>query len=136
MVIGAWGGIVFQVREEQTAMLSGLQETSSSIIAKHDIISDKSKYQWIGYNAEELSLKIVFDSTVCKKPYQKYMQLKELEGKASPMIIGNKRIGYRSWLLQKIDGDFTRIISKGAISRIEVNCKFVEYYTGESNAEF
>lgn len=131
MIVGAWGGIVFLVSRNQMTQLSDLKETSSSTLAKHEVMALKTKYQWINYGAEELSLKIVFDSTVCRKPFDKYMELKELEGQTSPLIIGTKRIGYHTWLLQKIDGTFSRILPKGAISRIEASCQFVEYYTGE-----
>lgn len=131
MVIGAWGGITFCVKRNKTVMLKDLKESSSSNLAKHEVMAGKTKYQWINYEAEELSLTLIFDSTVCRKPFDQYMKLKELEGQTSPLIIGRKRIGYHVWLLQKIDGNFSRIISKGAISRIEVTCKFVEYFTGE-----
>lgn len=131
MVIGAWGGIAFKVVRNGTTQLSDLQESSSSNLAKHEVMAGKTKYQWINYGAEELSLRIVFDSTVCRKPFQRYMELKELEGQTSPLLIGRNRIGYHTWMLQKIDGKISRIIKKGAISRIEVTCKFVEYYTGE-----
>ena len=127
MIVGAWGGIVFLVSRNQMTQLSDLKETSSSTLAKHEVMALKTKYQWINYGAEELSLKIVFDSTVCRKPFDKYMELKELEGQTSPLIIGTKRIGYHTWLLQT----FSRILPKGAISRIEASCQFVEYYTGE-----
>ena len=131
MIVGAWGGIVFLVNRNQMTQLSDLKETSSSTLAKHEVMALKTKYQWINYGAEELSLKIVFDTTVCRKPFDKYMELKELEGQTSPLIIGTKRIGYHTWLLQKIDGTFSRILPKGAIPRVEVSCQFVEYYTGE-----
>ena len=131
MVIGAWGGVVFFVQKNKTVMLKDLKESSSSNVAKHEVMAGKTKYQWINYGAEELSLTLIFDSTVCRKPFDQYMKLKELEGQTSPLIIGKKRIGYHTWMLQKIDGSFSRIISKGAISRIEVTCKFVEYFTGE-----
>ena len=131
MVIGAWGGVVFFVQKNKTVMLKDLKESSSSNVAKHEVMAGKTKYQWINYGAEELSLTLIFDSTVCRKHFDQYMKLKELEGQTSPLIIGKKRIGYHTWMLQKIDGSFSRIISKGAISRIEVTCKFVEYFTGE-----
>lgn len=131
MIIGAWGGITFQVKENKTMQLNELQESSSSNLAKHEVIAGKTKYQWVNYGAEELSLKIVLDSMVCRKPFDQYMRLKELEGQTSPLLIGKRRIGYHTWLLQKIDGKFSRILPRGAISRIEVTCKFVEYYTGE-----
>lgn len=132
MVIGAWGGVVFRVQKNKTVMLKDLKESSNSNVAKHEVMAGKTKYQWINYGAEELSLTLIFDSTVCRKPFEKYMELKELEGQTSPLIIGKKRIGYHTWMLQKIDGNFSRIINKGAISRIEVTCKFIEYFTGES----
>lgn len=130
MVIGAWGGITFRVEKNKTFMLKELKESSSSNIAKHEVMSGKTKYQWINYGAEELSLTLIFDSTVCRKPFDQYMKLKELEGQTSLLVIGRKRIGYHVWMLQKIDGNLSRILPKGAISRIEVTCKFVEYFTG------
>ncbi len=135
MVIGAWGGITFQVAENKTIPITGLQESSGSNLAKQESIAGKTKYQWVNYGAGDLTLKLVFDSLICRKPYDQYMRLKDLEGQTSPLIIGRRRIGYHTWLLQKIDGSFTRIISKGAISRIEVTCKFVEYYTGEGKTQ-
>lgn len=131
MVIGAWGGIAFRVSENNVMQLSDLQENSSSNLAKHEIMAGRTKYEWINYAAGDLSLKIVFDSMVCRRPYKQYMKFKDLEGYASPLIIGKRRIGYHSWLLQSVSGRFSRIMAKGAISRIEVTCRFVEYYTGE-----
>ena len=134
MVIGAWGGIAFKVSENHTMLLSDLEESSSSNLAKHEIMAGRTKYEWINYGAGELSIKIVFDSMICRKPYNQYMKLKNLEGYTSPLMIGRKRIGYHSWMLQKVSGRFSRILPKGAISRIEVTCKFVEYYTGSGNS--
>jgi phage protein U len=128
MVIATWGGIRFKVSEKNTVPLKNIKLQSESSVAKHDAIARRQKIQWIEYNAGRLSVSIIFDSEVSKKPYEQYMRLQALEGYVSPFLIGNKRIGYHKWMLSSVNASFARIISKGAISRIEVDATFTEYY--------
>lgn len=126
--IAAWGGIVFKVTENKAVPITAFKESSSSKIATHDCMARRQKIQWIQYNAGTLDLTVVFDSMICRKPYAEYMKLKALEGYTSPLLIGNKRIGYHRWMLTGVSGNYSRIITKGAISRIETTLKFTEYY--------
>ena len=128
MIVGAWGGINFQVEKNNITQLQSLSESSSSSVSTHDAIARRQKIQWNGYNAGEITLKLVFDASVCRNPYAKYMQLKALEGFTSPLIVGRRRIGYHRWMLTGVSGDYTHILTRGAIYRIEVSATFKEYY--------
>lgn len=127
-VIAEWGGLTFGVSQEKTIALKDIKERAESSIATHACLARREKVQWISYNAGTLSMSIVFDSMICKKPYKNYLKLKDLEGYVSPLMIGTKRIGYHNWMLTSIEGDYARIFNGGAISRIEASVKFTEYY--------
>ena len=58
MVIGAWGGIAFKVSENHTMLLSDLEESSSSNLAKHEIMAGRTKYEWINYGADRKSTRL------------------------------------------------------------------------------
>ena len=126
--IATWCGIRFVVSENKTIPLTDLKEDNSVSIATHQSLSMRQKVQWIGYDASSFSMNIVFDSLICRKPYDEYMKLKDYLGHVSYLLIGNKRIGYHRWMLTGLSANYSRVISKGAISRIEATAKFTEYY--------
>lgn len=128
VIIAAWGGLTFGVSQNSTVMLNDITESAASEVATHACLARREKIQWIGYKAGTLSMTIVFDSLISKKPYANYMKLKDLEGYVSPLLIGKKRIGYHNWMLTEISGSYERIYKGGAISRISVPVKFTEYY--------
>ena len=126
--IATWGGIKFKVSEKETVPLQNIKLQSSSSIATHDAIARRQKVQWVSYNAGKLSMTIILDSEVARYPYKRFLELQDLEGYVSPFLIGTKRIGYHDWMLTSVNSSFARIIKKGAISRIEVDVTFTEYY--------
>ena len=126
--IARWGDISFKLSEKDTVMLQNIKMQSSSSVATHDAIARRQKIQWVSYNAGKLTVTIIFDSAVARKPYRKFMELQDLEGYHAPFLIGTKRIGYHDWMLTGVNSNFARIINKGAISRIEVDATFQEYY--------
>lgn len=126
--IATWCGIRFIVSNDKTMLLNDIKESNSASTATHEALSRRQKVQWVSYDASELSLTVVFDSMICKKPYNEYMKLKDLIGHVSYFLIGNKRIGYHRWMLTSLSGAYERIVPRGGISRIEANLKFTEYY--------
>ena len=126
--IATWCGIRFIVSEKKNILLNDISEKNSVSIATHDSLSRRQKIQWIGYDASSFSLSIVYDSMICKKPYNEYMKMKELMGHVSPFLIGNKRIGYHRWMLTKLDAKYSRVLTRGELSRIEATAEFTEYY--------
>lgn len=133
--IATWCGIRFVVSNNKTMLLNDMKESNSISIATHEALSRRQKIQWIGYDASEFSLSIVFDSMVCRKPYNEYMKLKDLLGHVSYFLIGNKRIGYHRWMLTSLSGAYERILPKGGISRIEATAKFTEYYDDNGGSD-
>ncbi|WP_375104050.1 phage tail protein [Paenibacillus sp. RS8] len=127
--IGSLGPVVFVVSPEAIRTFQDFSRSAASRFAKHDIIMQKPKTQFLGPGLDTISFKMWFDVRYGLKPRKELDKLTELErkGKAIPLIIGGKGLGTGLWVITGLSQTWDKIDSAGNVHRATATVSLEEY---------
>lgn len=127
--IGSLGTVVFVVSPEATRTFQEFTRNAASRYAKHEILGQKPKTQWLGPGLDTISFTMWFDARHGLNPRKELDKLTELEraGKALPLLVGKKGIGTGLWIITGLDQAWKRIDNAGNVLFATVNVSLEEY---------
>ncbi|MDF9845528.1 MULTISPECIES: phage tail protein [unclassified Paenibacillus] len=127
--IGSLGTVVFVVSPEATRTFQDFSRNVASRYAKHEILGQKPKTQWLGPGLDTISFTMWLDARHGLNPRKELDRLIELEraGKALPLIVGKKGIGTGLWIITGLSQVWKRIDNSGNVLFATVNVSLEEY---------
>lgn len=127
--IGSLGSVVFVVSPEAIRTFQEFTRNVASRYAKHDILGQKPKTQWLGPGLDTISFNMWFDARYGLNPRKELDKLIELErkGKALPLIVGKKGLGTGLWIITGLGQAWTRIDNAGNVLKATVSVSLEEY---------
>ncbi|KGE20694.1 phage tail protein [Paenibacillus wynnii] len=127
--IGSLGTVVFVVSPEAIRTFQDFSRSSASRFAKHDIIGQKPKTQWLGPGLDTITFTMWFDARYGLNPRKELDKLSILErgGKAIPLVLGKKGLGTGLWIITGLGQAWTDIDNAGNVIRATVSVSLEEY---------
>lgn len=132
MLIGFMAGIPFVVSKNYVRTFDGYSRSGSSRWAKHEIIAQKPVMEFIGPDTEKISFSMLLRSDMGITPNTELNNLRKMrdKGKAFSLVIGGRKIGNNSWVLESI-GETVNFWGKlGGILSVKVDITLAEYTGG------
>lgn len=129
MNIGNLGPVVFVVSDKTMRTFSEFSRSSAGRWANHEILGKKPKSQYIGPGLDTVSFVMRFDANFGINPRKELDRLTELdrEGKALPLVIGDKGVGVGLWVITGLEQQWTRIDNRGNVLIATANITLQEY---------
>lgn len=127
--IGSLGSVVFVVSPEAIRTFQEFTRSSAGRWAKHDIIGQQPKTQFLGPGLDTISFTMWFDARFKLNPRKELDKLKEIEraGKALPLVIGGKGIGTGLWIITGLNQSWTKIDNAGNVLHATAAVSLEEY---------
>ncbi|MNC38642.1 Phage P2 GpU [compost metagenome] len=127
--IGSLGTVVFVVSPEAIRTFDGFTRNSAARYAKHEILGQQPKTQFIGPGLDTVSFTMWFDARYKLKPRKELDKLKEIEraGKALPLIIGGKGVGTGLWVITGLSQVWEKIDNVGNVLYATASVSLEEY---------
>ncbi|WP_256700773.1 phage tail protein [Paenibacillus sp. P46E] len=127
--IGSLGTVVFVVSPEAIRTFQDFTRNSAGRFAKHDIIGQQPKTQFLGPGLDTISFTMWFDARFKLNPRKELDKLKVIEraGKALPLIIGGKSIGTGLWVITGLNQAWTKIDNVGNVLHATAAVSLEEY---------
>ena len=132
MLIGFMAGIPFIVSKNYIRTFDGYSRSGSGRWVKHEIIAQKPVMEFIGPDTEQISFSMLLRSDMGISPANELNNLRKLrdKGKYFSLVIGGKKIGSNSWVIESM-GEAVNFWSKiGNILSVKVDITLAEYVGG------
>jgi len=128
-MIGALGNVVFVASADTIRTFEDFSRSSAGRWAKHEIIGQKPKSEYIGPDLDTISFKMRFDVMYGMNPRKEMDALLELarSGKAVPLVIGGKGLGVNKWVVKSVDQEWVRVDNRGNVLVGIANVTLEEY---------
>ena len=129
MPIGALGNIPFAVSSRQIRTFDNLSWNSSARYATHDRHLLPPLLEYVGTNADEISLDMYFSVFLRTDPQAEIRRLLEAErsGRAMFLVIGRRIYGRGRWVIESTNKGLERFDGRGNLLVASVNVKLKEY---------
>lgn len=133
MYIGSMGSIPFIVSRPYVLTFDGYNRSSDGRWAKHDIIGDKPRLEFIGPNVEKINFKIQLTIKHNVVPERELERLRKMRDKGKPfvLVIGNKPIGRNMWVLESLSEEAIFYNALGMATSVNATVSLTEYVEGE-----
>jgi len=128
-MIGTWGPMAFIVSEEEMRSFDGFNRREPARWAKHEVIGQKPRPEFLGPDQGKVSFKMRFDVSRGVNPrveLDKFVKIVRA-GEAHQLIIGGKRIGVHKWYMPDTAQDWKYFDNKGNVLVSEITVNLEEY---------
>lgn len=132
MLIGFMAGIPFIVSKNYIRTFDGYSRSGGGRWANHNIIGAKPVYEFVGPDIEKISFSMLLRSDMGISPANELNNLRKIrdKGKYFSLVIGGKKIGSNSWVIESM-GEAVNFWSKiGNILSVKVDITLAEYVGG------
>ncbi len=128
-MIGVLGNVVFVASADTIRTFEDFSRSLAGRWAKHEIIGQKPKSEYIGPDLDTISFKMRFDVMYGMNPRKEMDALLELarSGKAVPLVIGGKGLGVNKWVVKSVDQEWVRVDNRGNVLVGIANVTLEEY---------
>lgn len=128
-MFGSWGPLVFEVSIDKVKTFDNLQRTESARWAKHELIGQKPKSEFLGPEQGILSFNMRFNALLGVNPQKELDVLARLVrvGATHTLVIGNKRHGMHKWSIKDIGQSYNTWDNRGNVLTAEVRVNMEEY---------
>lgn len=125
--VGSFGTVVFQVSEEQLALVSHVQHKAAARVEEHQVVGEKPRLEFIAPELEEISFSVFWHIAFGLNPLTEIKKLRELcnAGAAYHLILGGHNFG--KCLLLDMSDDWGHSGPKGAPLTARASLTFKEY---------
>lgn len=133
MLIGFMAGVPFLVSKEFVRTFDNYNRSSSGRWAKHEIIGNKPIMEFLGPDTEKITFTMLLKSDQGIAPNTELNNLRNIrdKGKYFSLIIGGRKIGKHSWVIESIGEAVNYWGRYGDILSVSVDITLVEYVEGE-----
>lgn len=132
MLVGFMAGVPFVVSKNYVRTFDDYNRSCSGRWAKHEIIAQKPVMEFIGPDTEKISFSMLLRSDMGITPNTELNNLRKMrdKGKAFSLVIGGRKIGTNSWVVESI-GETVNFWGKlGGILSVKVDITLAEYTGG------
>ena len=132
MLVGFMAGVPFVVSKNYVRTFDDYNRSGSGRWAKHEIIAQKPVMEFIGPDTEKISFSMLLRSDMGITPNAELNNLRKMrdKGKAFSLVIGGRKIGTNSWVVESI-GETVNFWGKlGGILLVKVDITLAEYAGG------
>ena len=132
MLVGFMAGVPFVVSKNYVRTFDDYNRSGSGRWAKHEIIAQKPVMEFIGPDTEKISFSMLLRSDMGITPNAELNNLRKMrdKGKAFSLVIGGRKIGTNSWVVESI-GETVNFWGKlGGILSVKVDITRAEYAGG------
>lgn len=132
MLVGFIAGVPFVVSKNYVRTFDDYNRSGSGRWAKHEIIAQKPVMEFIGPDTEKISFSMLLRSDMGITPNAELNNLRKMRdnGKAFSLVIGGRKIGTNSWVVESI-GETVNFWGKlGEILSVKVDITLAEYAGG------
>lgn len=128
MTVGYFGDIIFQTSDKKILSFRDLKLNASSSWGEHKRNGRKSEWEFLGPNAEKISLVIVLDANFGVDPRTLIEKLTEYveSGKINILVIGGRRVGTK-WRATGLSSAWGHLMSDGKLVKASVTLTIEEY---------
>lgn len=132
MLVGFMAGVPFVVSKNYVRTFDDYNRSGSGRWAKHEIIAQKPVMEFIGPDTEKISFSMLLRSDMGITPNTELNNLRKMrdKGKSFSLVIGGRKIGTNSWVVESI-GETVNFWGKlGGILSVKVDITLAEYTGG------
>jgi phage protein U len=128
-VIGALGDTPFSVSNKQIRTFNNMQWNSSVNFTPHNRHLRDALLEFTGINADTISFTMNLSVSLGVEPMTEILKLWKAErrGEAMMLILGNRIIGSRQWVIVRASRGFERFDNKGNLLAARVTLTLNSY---------
>lgn len=128
-MIGRFGSLRFNVSYSKILTFDDMQLTSALKTTEHDVPGWKGRIEITGEEMDEVTLHIILMASEGVRPRSQYQKIRSMmrNRQAQYLILGNKAVMDRRCIITEIKSEWKDILSRGQVSRIELDVTFKEY---------
>lgn len=130
MAIGNWGKIIkFEVTSKKMLTFSDFKRTVSGRWNEHPIIGEKTKTEFAGTDAGNVSMEITLSAEQGVNPRAILDKLEKAveSGNVDYLYIGGKKVGTGKMVLESVSETWDEIWKQGELVRARATLVFKEY---------
>lgn len=127
--VGTLGGISFYVASCKSCLtFDNLKMSAKARTSMHEVIGKKPLLEFIGPDAQELSLTIQLREWMGVNPLRSYEALRGYveSGEAIRFVVGGKPVGKTKWVIESVSGS-ANAYNGGQITSMDVDLTLKEY---------
>lgn len=125
--VGSFGEVVFQVSEDQLALVRGVQRKTAARVEEHQVSGSKPRLEFIAPELDETSFTVFWHRGFGANPRAEIRKLRSLctQGAAQHLILGGENFGKH--LLTEVSEKWLRSGPGGGPIVAEASLAFKEY---------
>ncbi|MFT5871105.1 MAG: phage protein U [Clostridium sp.] len=129
-MIGYFGKeIIFETSEKKTMTFNGLSIDVASRYAKHDVIMQKPKTEFLGPDLDTITFSVKLNGSFGVKPraeMEKWALLAR-NGTAETFVVGGKPLGSDKWIVKSVSQAWDTIFNGGELYSGNIDVTLEEY---------
>jgi phage protein U len=129
-LIGYFGKeIIFETSEKKTMTFNGLSIDVASRYAKHDVIMQKPKTEFLGPDLDTITFSVKLNGSFGVKPraeMEKWALLAR-NGTAETFVVGGKPLGSDKWIVKSVSQAWDTIFNGGELYSGNIDVTLEEY---------
>ena len=128
-MIGSFGSVVFQTSDRKILTPRGIQQTTGSSWALHDIFGGKQKAEYTGQVLRTFSFDITLSAELGVRPRKTLEQLEKMaeSREAYLLVIGGRPIGENPWRLVSLSETWDTVLNRGELVSAKASLNLEEY---------
>ena len=128
-MIGSFGSVVFQTSDRKILTPRGIQQTTGSSWALHNVVGGKQKAEYTGQTLRTISFEITLSAELGVRPRKTLEQLERMaEGReAYLLVIGGRPIGENPWRLVSLSETWDTVLNRGELVSAKASLNLEEY---------
>ncbi|MCE5199910.1 MAG: phage tail protein [Armatimonadota bacterium] len=140
MIVGSYGGIVFETSSDMLFSFDSLHSEASARIETTDIIGRRPALKFLGPGGETVTFNMRLCSTYVDNPLIEYNRLRDMRdsGKAATLVIGSKPFpsdrAAVKWVIESLSADLNHFSRHGEPKLIEIQVTLKEYSRSETQS--
>lgn len=127
--IGSLGDIVFETSSEKILTPHTMKWSGSARYGTHQRQGGDALTEFIGNNPDKFTMKILLSAYLGIDPMKIMVKIFEYrrQGKALPLVIGDKAYGKYRWTIVSHDSELTTTDGEGNVTSMTVSLTLQEY---------
>lgn len=128
-MIGSLGSVVFVASADTIRTFEDFSRNTASRWAKHELILQKPKSQYLGPDLDIVKFKVKFDVKYGMDPRTELNALLDLarSGKAIPLVVGGKGMGVNLWVIKSVNQEWNYVDNRGNLLVGTADIELEEY---------
>lgn len=131
MKIGNIGtDIIFETSDSRILTYTGFSRTIKGRWAKHEIIMNKSKSEFLGPDLQSVTFSIDVNATLGVKPRKIIKKIERMveKGEVETFVLGGRLVGGGKWIIEQASETYNTVMSGGEVMSAKIDLTMTEYF--------